>query len=96
MKSVELRKALSPLAEYAAEIAEGPVIVTKKGRPVAALIPVDKADVESILLSANPRFQAILKRSRSEYKRKGGLSTEELREQLARDEKRRPGKKQKP
>ncbi|HEV7519336.1 MAG TPA: type II toxin-antitoxin system prevent-host-death family antitoxin [Thermoanaerobaculia bacterium] len=83
MKSIELGKATGPLADYAAAIEEGPVVVTKRGRPVAALIPIGKADLESVLLSVNPRFQAIIKRSRAEYKRKGGLSAAELRDRLA-------------
>lgn len=82
MKSIELTKATGPLAEYAATLSEGPIVVTKGGRPVAALISVRKSDLESLLVSNNQRFQAILKKSRAEYRRKGGISPAEMRERL--------------
>jgi len=84
MKSIELSKATGQLAEYAAAIAEGPIVVTKGGRPVAALVSVRKADLESLLVSSSPRFQAILRKSRAEYRRKGGISPTEMRERLDR------------
>ena len=41
MKVIEKADATASLAEYAAEIGTGPVIVTSQGRPVAALVPIE-------------------------------------------------------
>jgi antitoxin (DNA-binding transcriptional repressor) of toxin-antitoxin stability system len=41
MKTVEIAKATAPLADYARDVDKEPVIVTKGGRLVAALMPRD-------------------------------------------------------
>lgn len=40
---------------------DGPVVVTRNGKPVAVLLSVsDEEEVERLLLAHSPRFQAIL------------------------------------
>ena len=42
----------------------GPVVITKHGKSRAILLPVDDAtDIESLLLSASPRFWKIFDRA---------------------------------
>jgi len=53
------------------------LVLTRRGRPVAALIRVTDADLETLLLSENAKFQAIIRRSRVAYKRKGGIKLAE-------------------
>ncbi len=71
-----------PLADYTKEVAKEPVIVTIRGKPVAALVGIKNADIETISLSNNPRFLALLERSRKKQKTKDGISTEEMRHRL--------------
>lgn len=82
MKTVEMDKATATLAEYAKDAAKGPVIVTLNGRPVAALMPIENADRETVALSTNPRFLALIERSRSRQAAEGGISSEEMRRRL--------------
>lgn len=42
----------------------------------------DDQDVESLLLSISPQFQAILKRSQHRLETEGGLSSADVREKL--------------
>jgi prevent-host-death family protein len=57
----------------------GPVIITRNGRPVAVLLaPADEEDLESLVLSRSPRFQAILNKSRQSIKAGKGLSRNEF------------------
>lgn len=43
---------------------EGPVVVTRNGRPVAVLVGVqDEDEVESLLMAYSPKLRAILDRS---------------------------------
>jgi len=74
---------IAPLADVKARLSayldecsiEGPVIITRNGRAVAVLIaPADNEDLESLVLSRLPRFQAILKKSRQSIKAGKGLS----------------------
>jgi prevent-host-death family protein len=82
MKTIEIAKAKLPLADYTKEITKEPVIVTVKGKPVAALIGIKNADKETVSLSNNPQFLALIERSRKRQKTKGGISTEEMRNRL--------------
>jgi antitoxin (DNA-binding transcriptional repressor) of toxin-antitoxin stability system len=63
------------------------VIITKKGRPVAALVSIPNADIETVSLSNNPRFIALIERSRARQKSEGGISSEEMRRRLERPKK---------
>lgn len=83
MKTVEMADATEPLSEYARKTRKETLIVTRRGRPVAALMPVDAStDLENLVVTTHPTFQAILERSEARYKAEGGLTTEEVRERL--------------
>lgn len=59
MKMLELAKATAPLAEYARDVSKEPVILTVGGKPVAALVAIEDADLETVTLSTHPRFLAL-------------------------------------
>ena len=82
MKTVEVSKATLPLSDYTKEVKKEPVIITKEGRPVAALVSLPNADIETVSLSNNPKFIALIERSRLRQKAEGGVSTEEMRRRL--------------
>ncbi len=82
MRKVELRQASAPLSEYAIKAKKEPIIVTKAGKPVAAVVAVPNADVETVSLSTSKKFLAIIERSRSRLKKEGGISSAELRRRL--------------
>jgi antitoxin (DNA-binding transcriptional repressor) of toxin-antitoxin stability system len=88
-------KSTAPLADYGRDADKEPVIVTKRGRPVAALIPIENADDETVSLSTNRRFLALIERSRRRHETEGGISTEEMRRRLglsSTTSKRKPGR----
>ena len=56
---------------------EGPVVITRNGKAVAVILaPIDDDDLENILLTRSPRFQAMLEQSRESI-RAGKVLTEE-------------------
>lgn len=83
MKMMELGEATAPLAHYARSLAGEPIVLTVNGEPVAALVAVDKADLESLALSTNPLFVALIERSRARHKKEGGITSEEMRRKWA-------------
>jgi antitoxin (DNA-binding transcriptional repressor) of toxin-antitoxin stability system len=87
MKTVEVSKATLPLSDYTKGIKKEPVIITKEGRPVAALVSIPNADIEMVSLSNNPKFIALIERSRARQKSGGGISSEEMRRRLERPKK---------
>ena len=79
---IQLSKATESLATYIQDLDEGPIVVTNRGRAIAAVIPVNDADAETISLSQNPKFHTIINRSRARQKREGGLSSQEMRQRF--------------
>jgi prevent-host-death family protein len=79
MKVIERTDATASLAEYAADISNGPLVVTSHGQPVAALIPIENADMETVSLSTNREFLDLIERSRARARAEGGISSEEMR-----------------
>lgn len=83
MKTIELSAATGPLSDYA-QRAEGEVlIVTEGGKPVAALVPVEQLDLESLSLGTNTDFLNLIEESRSRCPPGAGISTDEMRTRLA-------------
>lgn len=85
MKKIEMRKASGSLSDYVEEARKDPIIVVKNGRPVAAVFPIENADMETISLSTSRRFLSIIKRSRARHKKEGGISSRDMRRRLGLD-----------
>jgi len=79
VKVVEKHEATRTLADYASEIQGGPIIVTDHGLPVAALVPIENADLETVSLGTNRQFLDLIERSRSRVRDEGGVSSEGMR-----------------
>ena len=82
MKTLEMAKATAPLAEYARDVSREPVILTVCGKPIAALVSVENADLETITPSTHPQFITLVERSRARQKAEGGISSKEMRRRL--------------
>jgi len=54
-------------------------VITDHGQPVAALVAIETADLETVSLSTNPQFLNLIERSRSRVSDEGGASSEEMR-----------------
>ena len=82
MRTIEVAKATASLGKYAQEVAQEPVVLTVNGKPVAALVPIENADMETVTLSNHPQFFALIERSRTRHKTEGGISSSEMRHRL--------------
>jgi len=83
MKSVEINDATDALKDYAEQLTKEPVVVTRGGKAIAALVRIRPSDLESFLVSESPVFKRIVRRSRTSYKSDEGLTREELEKRLA-------------
>ena len=79
MKVIERTDATASLADYAADIGDDPLVVTSHGQPVAALVPIQNADMETVALSTNREFLDLIERSRARVRAEGGISSAEMR-----------------
>jgi antitoxin (DNA-binding transcriptional repressor) of toxin-antitoxin stability system len=82
MKILERARATGSLAKYARDPNKEPVILTVGGKPVAALVPIENADLETVTLSTHPKFLALIERSQTRQKSEGKSSSAEMRRRL--------------
>lgn len=65
MKSVEIGQATRALCDYTREAHGETLVVTRRGRPVAAVVPLRRVAIESLSLATNPDFGGLIVRARS-------------------------------
>jgi hypothetical protein len=82
MKTLNIKDFCPPLLELARGLDTEPVALMHRGKPVAVFLPVRDADLETVSLSFNPAFLAIIERSRASHYQKGGFSSEEVRKEF--------------
>src|SRR5262249_49592411 len=58
------------------------VVLTQKGKPLAAVKPLSESDWESLAISSDPHFQKIIEEARQSYQENGGIGIEDLRKEL--------------
>ena len=83
MKTVERSDWSTLLDSYARGAVSEPVVLTVDGRPVATLLPVEEADLESLAVAADPAFRRIIERSRARHEAEGSIELSDLRRELA-------------
>jgi prevent-host-death family protein len=77
MKTITMTQATGSLADYARDL-HGPLIVTNHGRPVAALVPIEELDLETLAVGTSPKFLDIIEKSRRRQEIEGGISNDEI------------------
>jgi prevent-host-death family protein len=79
VRKVDIADATEPLARYAKNAEAGPVVVTSNGQPIAVVVGVENADLETVLMSNHPRFLDVIERSRTRQDEEGGIPSSEIR-----------------
>jgi hypothetical protein len=82
MRTLELAEATAPLADYARRLRKNPDVVTVEGKPIAALVDISDAHIETVRLSTHPKFMTVIERSRARLKAEGGIPSVEMRRRL--------------
>ncbi len=80
MRTIKLSAASRPLAEYASELDEDIVLVTRGNRPIAAVVWLRNVDREVLALSRSPQFLKIIERSRRDFAAGRSRSLAEVRD----------------
>ena len=94
MKTIKLSTASRSLADYADEFSGEIVLLTKRNKAVAAIVPLKGVSRESIALSAHPGFLRIIARSRAQFERGQTMSLAEMK--AAFGDKRSPNRRLQP
>lgn len=76
---ISATKMKAGFSSYLEQCAQGPVIVTKNGRPTAVLLSVsNEEELERLVLAHTPRFIALLDRAGKRIRRTGGVRHKEF------------------
>lgn len=83
MKIAPLGEVKAKFSAYVQKAKDGPIIVTKNGKPVILMLKIDNdEDLERLLLINSSRFQAMLDAAEKRIQETGGLSHEEVWKQV--------------
>ena len=99
MKVASMAEVQAKFSAYVKASAQGPVVVTRNGKPVAVLQAVSDADeLERLLMAHSPRLQAILQAARRRIQAGQGIPNEEFWAEVEREQasERRGTKRRKP
>ena len=79
MKIASIADVKARFSAYLKESENGPVIVTRNGRPVAVLLGMqDEDEIERLVLAHSPKFQALLEKSRQQIRDGQWLSADDF------------------
>jgi antitoxin (DNA-binding transcriptional repressor) of toxin-antitoxin stability system len=82
LKEIELSSAVRSLADYAADLGDDILLVTKRRRPIAVVVPLKNVDREQVALSYDPKFLAIVEKSRADIAAGRTLTLQEVKRAL--------------
>ena len=79
MKIAPVADVKARFSSYLEQSEKGPIIVTRNGRPVAALVAVgDEEELERLVLAHTPKFRKLLDAAERRIKRAGGKTHKEF------------------
>lgn len=90
MKMASVAEVKAQFSAYFKQSEEGPIIVTRNGKPVAALLAVrDEEELERLILANSARLRSILEKTREQIRAGEGIGHEEFWREVEENE---PGK----
>ena len=91
MKIAPVAEIKARLSSYLEQVRNGPIIITKNGRPVAALVAItDEDDLERLVMAHTPRLRQLLDQAAERIKHDGGVGHDQFWQQVA-EESETPG-----
>jgi len=79
MKIAPVADVKARFSSYLKQSEEGPIVVTKNGRPIALLLGItDEDEIERLALAYSPKFQGILAKGREQIDKGEGTSHEDF------------------
>jgi len=84
MKFVTLRELKINPSKVLDRLVKGDLVVTRRGRPAAALVYLDEELLEEFILARHPRLLREAEAARTEYRKKGGIDHETMRKRIER------------
>ncbi len=79
MKIAPVAEVKARFSAYLKRCEDGPVIITKNGRPVAVLIAaLEEEELERLVLAHTPKFRRLLDAAKARIQQTGGVKHEDF------------------
>ena len=86
MKIASVADVKARLSAYIQACAEGPVIITRNGKPAAVLLDVqDEDELERLVLAYSPKLHVLLEAARRQIQETGGVRHDEFWQEVEED-----------
>lgn len=82
MKFMTLRELKINPSKVLQRLAKEDIVVTRNGKPAAALIYLDEDLLDEFVLAHHPKFLKEVEAARAEFERKGGIDHETMRKRI--------------
>jgi len=82
MRMVSLRELKINPSKVLKSLGKQDVVITRRGKPAAALIPLDEDTLDDFIIAHHPTLLKSLDAAREEYRKKGGVSHDEMRSMI--------------
>lgn len=84
MKFVAMRELRNNTSKLLDQLASEDMVVTRNGKPAAALVYLDEESLEDFVLAHHPAFLKEVDIARSEYEMRGGVDHETMKKRVSR------------
>ena len=84
MRFVAMRELRINPSKVLDALAEEDIVVTRNGKPAAALLQLDEELIEDFILAHHPTLLTEVEAARREFRKKGGIRHEEMRSRIER------------
>lgn len=82
MRTVDIGEAARSLSEYGRRERSETWVLTRRGKPVAAVVPLDDEDYFSMRVANSPEFIEIIESSRASARAHGTIPVEDVEKEL--------------
>ena len=82
MRTLEIPSPSAQLGVTAPDASQEVVVFTVNGRPIAALVPLENVDMETVTLGTTQQFLSSFERSCHRQEKEGGISGADMRRRL--------------
>jgi antitoxin (DNA-binding transcriptional repressor) of toxin-antitoxin stability system len=90
LKTIDLQDAVSSLPRYAEAGLKERIVVTRRGKPVFSLVPLEQDEEwEDHRVATDPKFAALMRRSEALYPPGTGIPLEEVKRRYGIESRRR-------